>query len=259
MRAPAFSNVRSRSNGTGPACTTATCVTPMSSFLREMPRPNVTQSQHAESSSLCYYPDMVRFGAGVLVYGCFCALAWSQDEGRATVKTDSLSVYSQMSGSSDVVRTLAKGDAVTVSYSIASGDGEWCSISPGYVLCKALDRQVQEPPVTAPDPKTAPLIPAPAPPAVEPAVAPPKPLTPEQSALASVLIAAAKSGNIVAIQLAIEKGAPVNGADIDGKTPLMWAAYTGQYSAVAALLAAGADMQARDKMGWTALHAAAWA
>jgi ankyrin repeat protein len=208
---------------------------------------------------LCYHPDMVRVGAGVLVCGCLCSVAWSQDEGHATVKTDSLTVYSQMSSTSDVVRTLVTGDAVTVSYSIASEGGEWCSVSPGYVLCRSLDRQKLPPAVTAPDPKTAPVVPAPIAPAVEHPVAPPKPLTPEQAALVSILIAAAKSGNLTAIQLAMEKGAEINGADIDGKTPLMWAAYTGQYSAVTALLAAGADMQARDKMGWTALHAAAWA
>jgi len=202
---------------------------------------------------------MVRFGPGVLVYGCLCSVAWSQDEGRATVKTDSISVFSEMSSNSDVVRTLAKGAPVIVRYSIVSGDGEWCSISAGFVLCGSLDRQEPPPLVTAPDPKSSPVVPPPIARAVEHVVAAPQPLTPEQAALVSVLIAAAKSGNVVAIQLAIEKGAEINGADIDGKTPLMWAAYTGQYSAVAALLAAGADMQARDKMGWTALHAAAWA
>ena len=234
----------------------------MSNFLREMVRPNVTQSQHAEFSMLCYYPDMVRFGASiVLIYGCLSAPAWSQDEGRATVKADSLTVYSQMSTGSDVVRTLAKGDTVTVNYSIATEDGEWCSISPGYVLCRSLDRQQPPPVVTTPDPKSAPVVHEPiAPvPALARPVTPAKPLTPEQAALVSILIAAAKSGNVTAIQLAVEKGAEINGADNDGKTPLMWAAYTGQYSAVAALLAAGADLEARDKMGWTALHAAAWA
>lgn len=79
----------------------------------------------------------------------------SAQAGQSTVKEDSVTLYSGMSSSSDVVKTLKKGDAVTVDFSIATPEGSWCSVveegrqePSGYVPCRVLDRA--EPPSPAP-------------------------------------------------------------------------------------------------------------
>jgi thiol-disulfide isomerase/thioredoxin len=66
---------------------------------------------------------------------------------RATVKIDVLPVYSEMSTTSAVVKSLKKGDAVTLGFEIRQSDEAWCSIKEpgqtkrlGYVLCRDLDR-----------------------------------------------------------------------------------------------------------------------
>jgi len=185
--------------------------------------------------------------------------------GSATVNADSVAVYSETSSSSTVLKQLPKGSVLTVDYSVITGEGDWCSLGAperGYVLCDSLKRE--EPPKqdAAPAPMPAMLIPTAShppqrrpetqtqPAAVEPAI-----FTPEQSALMS----AARVGSAAGIQLALNKGALINGRDKDGKTALMWAAYMGRNDAIKELISAGADANAADAQGWTAIEAAVWA
>jgi ankyrin repeat protein len=77
------------------------------------------------------------------------------------------------------------------------------------------------------------------------------------------IIKAAKSGNIekIKVLLATDTGL-VNARDKDGSTPLHCACWKGHPEAVAILLAAGADVNARNQnehWGTTPLHAAAHA
>ena len=70
-------------------------------------------------------------------------------DGRATVMSDSLTVFSQMSSTSETVKELKKGDVVTVEYEIERAGGAWCGIKEegertvlGYVQCKYLERRL---------------------------------------------------------------------------------------------------------------------
>src|SRR6267143_561253 len=180
-------------------------------------------------------------------------------DGHATVNREAVPVHAEASTSSAVVRVLAKGDELKVGFSLATSEGEWCSATGGYVLCRYLTREeaakpeledaplppvfTTSGPTTKPGKQTAYFAPR------EPAL-----LTPEQSALMS----AARLGSVVAIQVALEKGADVNSRDKDGKTALMWAAYMGRVQAVVELVSAGADVNTVDSTGWTALEAAVW-
>ena len=183
---------------------------------------------------------------------------------RATVNTESIAVYAETSSSSARVTKLAKGEVLNVAYSVITSDGEWCSLDGahrGYVQCRFLTRE--EPPKN--DVGSAPL-PTVLTPSVTPAARPqprsfaaqppsePAVFTPEQSAL----MGAAKMGNVNAIQLALGKGALLNGRDKEGKTALMWAAYMGRNEAVRELLSAGAEVNVPDNLGWTALEGAVW-
>ncbi|MDP6244968.1 MAG: ankyrin repeat domain-containing protein, partial [Myxococcota bacterium] len=70
--------------------------------------------------------------------------------------------------------------------------------------------------------------------------------------------AAAKSGDVEAIQQHLAKGADPSQADPAGLMPLSWAALLGQTEAARALIEAGADLEATDNDGSTALHCAAF-
>ncbi|MBM4043744.1 MAG: ankyrin repeat domain-containing protein [Planctomycetes bacterium] len=56
----------------------------------------------------------------------------------------------------------------------------------------------------------------------------------------------------------LASGADVNAGDNQGKTALMWAAETGQVDLVNALIRAGANVNARDVFGWPALSSSAY-
>ena len=76
-------------------------------------------------------------------------------------------------------------------------------------------------------------------------------------------LALSSSGNVRVkmpfplLSFLLDHGAEVNTVDLEGGTPLMWAAEYGQFGVVQALLAHGADPALRDKRGWTALDWAA--
>jgi ankyrin repeat protein len=59
------------------------------------------------------------------------------------------------------------------------------------------------------------------------------------------------------VQTAIDAGADVDAKDHNGRTALMQAAWFGNKEAISLLLKAGADINAKDNDGWTALIGAA--
>ena len=67
---------------------------------------------------------------------------------------------------------------------------------------------------------------------------------------------AAFRGNTAAVINLLERGANVNARDEDGDTALMFAAYKGHALVVALLLQYGANVYARARNGWTAKKAA---
>jgi hypothetical protein len=49
---------------------------------------------------------------------------------RATVSSDAVPMYSQMSVSSPVVVVLHKGDVVTIHFAFTDSSGSWCGVTP---------------------------------------------------------------------------------------------------------------------------------
>ena len=74
----------------------------------------------------------------------------------------------------------------------------------------------------------------------------------------ATLWAAAKLGDVEAINRHLAKGADASQLDAAGLTPLSWAALLGQTDAAEALIDSGADVHATDNEGTTALHCAAF-
>ena len=75
---------------------------------------------------------------------------------HASVKGDSLAVYSEMRPSGAVVKSLKKGDEVILDFEIRGTTGRWCSVRLpgqasrlGYVQCEGLER-VERPVVEQP-------------------------------------------------------------------------------------------------------------
>ena len=67
---------------------------------------------------------------------------------NVAVKIDSLDVHSKASADSEVVKTLSKGETVSIAYELVGTEGAWCAIAEqnsssvaGYVLCKHLERK----------------------------------------------------------------------------------------------------------------------
>src|SRR5690606_31387833 len=72
--------------------------------------------------------------------------------------------------------------------------------------------------------------------------------------LAGGLAELIRDGDRMAVQRLLEKkGADVNAPAADGSTPLMWAVHRVDHELVAALLQRGADPNARNVLGATAL------
>ena len=65
-----------------------------------------------------------------------------------------------------------------------------------------------------------------------------------------------ESGNVGEVEEAIKDGANVNAEDNDGWTALMWAVFYVYTEIVKLLLEHGADVNAKSNNGWTALHLA---
>lgn len=66
-------------------------------------------------------------------------------------------------------------------------------------------------------------------------------------------IQAAQRGNESLVNLDLYGGAAVNMPDVDGQTPLTWAAKTGRLAVVKTLLGRGAAISPKDKDGRTPL------
>ena len=67
------------------------------------------------------------------------------------------------------------------------------------------------------------------------------------------LIEAVNAGDVARASQLLANGADVNARDAYGATALMNAAHSGNAEMVEALLAAGAEVDAKDELGWTAL------
>ena len=79
-----------------------------------------------------------------------------------------------------------------------------------------------------------------------------------QTAPAAVVADAARRGNVEQVRALLEHGADVNAAQADGMTALHWAAETSNAALAEMLLYAGANVSAVTRIGqYTPLHLAA--
>ena len=86
-----------------------------------------------------------------ILFSAFESKAENEDASQATVKSDSLTVFSRTSSKSETVKTLRKGDVVTVEFELEGTEGAWCGIIEegqtsisGYVQCQYLERHTQQ-------------------------------------------------------------------------------------------------------------------
>ncbi len=90
---------------------------------------------------------------GIVTAGSFSDSSATPGD-KSTVKIDSLDVHAEASADSRIVKTLAKGDIVSVSYELIGTRGSWCAIveegkstKSGYVPCQHLERKASSPAV----------------------------------------------------------------------------------------------------------------
>src|SRR5687767_2928457 len=70
------------------------------------------------------------------------------------------------------------------------------------------------------------------------------------------LIDAVKRGDVAAVERTLKQGADVNARQPDGATALHWAAHNNDLATVTRLLHAGADAKAANDLGVTPIHIA---
>ena len=70
------------------------------------------------------------------------------------------------------------------------------------------------------------------------------------------LVDAVKDGNVDALRALLEEGVPVNAAEADGSTALLWASYRDDVRSADLLIRAGADVDAANDLGVTPLWTA---
>ena len=80
----------------------------------------------------------------------------------------------------------------------------------------------------------------------------------QQKELNNKFIAAAKNGDIKNVRELLANGADVDAKDKDGETALHWAACSGKVDIATFLIENGADVDAKSNYGKTALHWAAF-
>jgi hypothetical protein len=201
-----------------------------------------------------------------------------------TVKSDSLSVYSEATKDSDVVLTLAQGTVVRVGLSVTTEDGMYCSIfnadtsaKLGFVHCDGLDRQYV-PSTTADSSETvssAPVYQSSGGSTTNCEALRGEAASGQISEVEMILQAkpnlvncrglrgftplhsAADKDQTEVVELLIEHGAEINARTDVGDTPLHWAAFDGRMNAAKLLLAKGAQVNPKDEDGNTPLHWAA--
>ena len=152
----------------------------------------------------------------------------------ARIKTDKVPVHYKMSRNSPAVKTLNRGDRVTIELKIHDQEGEWCGIREegqtaisGFVLCEYLEEELSLGKVKKLDDLVNDM--------------------PE-------LISAAGQGDIGTVRKLLERGANVNTRDKEsGWTPLMSAALFGSIDIIKLLMERGAHVNAQDKFSWTPL------
>ncbi len=76
--------------------------------------------------------------------------------------------------------------------------------------------------------------------------------------MSTELFEAVSSGNLVSVRRMLAAGAEINSRDREGATLLMLASHAGNLPMVLALIEAGADVNASDERGWTPLMKAAY-
>jgi ankyrin repeat protein len=77
------------------------------------------------------------------------------------------------------------------------------------------------------------------------------------TAHAATLLETVQSGDLAAVRAALASGADASGRDVDGATPLLYAAHIGSVEMSRALINAGADPNAANRYGIAPLHEAA--
>ena len=191
--------------------------------------------------------------------------------GRATAKRHWVPVYARAGGVGEKVATLMRGDAVTVEFTLTTGDGTWCHVTgagparaAGYVRCDELDREPTPLPRWKPPAKPSEASPARG--AVlraarEGDVAALQSLLAQgvdQATKNGAFRTAALHGNADAVRAVLAAGPEVDHRDRNDQTTLFLAANSGHTEVVQVLLAAGANVNAPSIWGGSPLQAAAF-